>query len=129
MRSPLFGDDTDFSCPEADVVKLPFPVLWVSFKGAGAEWMGAVLKPKYQDNTLSVFSNRSLPDELLSAVRRCSQFILDGTPDDAYDRAKVRELLRLQAACKAEFEKVVVEGDDEMAAMPVFLSRGDSLLK
>lgn len=126
---PLFGDDTDFSCPEADVVKLPFPVMWVSFKGAGAEWMGAVLKPKYQDNTLSVFSNRSLPDELLSAVRRCSQFILDGTPDDAYDRAKVRELLRLQAACKAEFEKVVVEGDDEMAAMPVFVSRGDSLLK
>ena len=41
----------------------------------------------------------------------------------------MRELLRLQAACQAEFEKVVVEGDDEMAALPVFVSRGDSLLK
>lgn len=126
---PLFGDDTDFSCPEADVVKLPFPVLWVSFKGAGAEWMGAVVKPKYQDNRISVFSNRSLPDEVLKAVRQACQFILDSTPDDAYDRTKVRELLRLQAACQAEFEKVVVEGDDEMAALPVFVSRGDSLLK
>ena len=108
----LSGDMTRCECGQL----LPKPDIVYSFKGAGAEWMGAVVKPKYQDNTLSVFSNRSLPDELLSAVRRCCQFILDGTPDDAYDRAKVRELLRLQAACKAEFEKVVVEGDDVLVA-------------
>ena len=127
---PWFGDTTDFACPEDDVLKLPFPVMWVSFAGSGAEWMGAVVKPKYQDRRISVFSNRSLPDQLLEAVRAVGLFILDGAPEDAYDRAKLAELLRLQAACQAEFESLVdADGDDEMAAMPVFVSRGDSLLR
>ena len=107
------------------MLKLPFPVLWMQLGGRRdgsvptdgiADWMGIEVKPAFQDKTCAVFANRPMPPPLQSAVRELSNFIIAGRPADAYDRAKLAELLRLQAAVQRRFEELVaLEVDDVQA--------------
>lgn len=100
------------------------------------DWLGAVIKPAYQDKRVVVFANRRLPSALTHAIRALGQFLLDGSPDDAYDRTKIAELLRRQAACQREFGRLVADEVDPLQAQPVlpditpvFVARGDSILE
>ena len=72
--SPWFTDRF-FSVPEAAVLTLPFPVMWLSLNFGKDEatreiqdWMGVTIKPEYVDKSFAVFANRRLTPPLQAAA-------------------------------------------------------------